>query len=95
MTVVSRADAELVARCRAGDVDAFEALYRQHAARLYSLACRMTGSAAEAEDLLQTIEDTLRQRILGDAVRLEILASGDARFARQAPRTRRSGPTGG
>ena len=35
----------------------------------------------EAEDLLQTIEDTLRQRILGEAVRLEILASGDARFA--------------
>jgi len=35
----------------------------------------------EAEDLLQTIEETLRQRILGEAVRLEILASGDARFA--------------
>ncbi len=35
----------------------------------------------EAEDLLQTIEETLRQRILGDAVRLEILASGDDRFA--------------
>jgi polyphosphate kinase len=35
----------------------------------------------EAEDLLQTIEDTLRQRILGEAVRLEILASGDPRFA--------------
>jgi polyphosphate kinase len=35
----------------------------------------------EAEDLLQTIEETLRQRILGDAVRLEILSSGDARFA--------------
>jgi polyphosphate kinase len=34
----------------------------------------------EAEDLLQTIEETLRQRILGEAVRLEILASGDARF---------------
>jgi polyphosphate kinase len=35
----------------------------------------------EAEDLLQTIEETLRQRILGEAVRLEILASGDQRFA--------------
>ena len=29
----------------------------------------------------RTIEETLRQRILGEAVRLEILASGDARFA--------------
>jgi RNA polymerase sigma-70 factor, ECF subfamily len=55
MTVVSRADGELVARCRAGDVDAFEGLYRQHAPRLYSLACRMTGSASDAEDLLQEI----------------------------------------
>jgi polyphosphate kinase len=35
----------------------------------------------DAEDLLQTIEETLRQRILGDAVRLEILSSGDPRFA--------------
>jgi polyphosphate kinase len=35
----------------------------------------------DAEDLLQTIEETLRQRILGEAVRLEIVASGDARFA--------------
>ncbi len=35
----------------------------------------------EAEDLLQTIEDTLRQRMRGEAVRLEILAEGDERFA--------------
>jgi polyphosphate kinase len=35
----------------------------------------------EAEDLLQAIEDTLRQRMRGEAVRLEILASGDDRFA--------------
>jgi polyphosphate kinase len=34
----------------------------------------------EAEDLLQIIEDTLRQRMRGEAVRLEILASGDERF---------------
>ena len=48
-------DAELVARCRAGDVDAFETIYRQHSARLYSLACRMTGSTDDGEDLLQEI----------------------------------------
>jgi RNA polymerase sigma-70 factor, ECF subfamily len=55
---VSRApqtDDELVARCRAGDVDAFEVLYRQHSPRIYSLACRMTGSPQEGEDLLQEI----------------------------------------
>lgn len=46
---------ELVRRCRAGDVDAFEELYRRHSPRIYSLACRITGSAHEAEDLLQDI----------------------------------------
>jgi len=46
---------DLVARCRAGDVEAFEALYREHAARLYTLACRMAGSPDDGEDLLQEI----------------------------------------
>jgi RNA polymerase sigma-70 factor (ECF subfamily) len=46
---------DLVRRCRAGDVDAFEELYRRHSPRIYSLACRMTGSAHEGEDLLQDI----------------------------------------
>jgi RNA polymerase sigma-70 factor, ECF subfamily len=52
---VSRPDAELVARCRAGDGDAFEELYRVHSPRIYSLACRMSGSRQEGEDLLQEI----------------------------------------
>ena len=52
---MSRPDAELVARCRAGDSDAFEALYREHSPRLYALARRMTGSPHESEDLLQEI----------------------------------------
>jgi RNA polymerase sigma-70 factor (ECF subfamily) len=37
------------------DVDAFEALYRQHAPRLYALARRMAGSPEDGEDLLQEI----------------------------------------
>jgi RNA polymerase sigma-70 factor, ECF subfamily len=52
---VSRPDAELVERCRAGDSDAFEALYREHAPRLYALARRMTASSDESDDLLQEI----------------------------------------
>ena len=48
-------DAELVARCQAGEVDAFETLYRRHAPRLYSLAIRLAGSPDEGEDLLQEI----------------------------------------
>ena len=35
--------------------DAFEGLYRQHAPRLFALACRMAGSRDRAEDLLQEI----------------------------------------
>ena len=49
------ADLELVERIRSGDGSAFEALYRQHATRLYNLANRMTGAKGEADDLLQDI----------------------------------------
>ncbi len=49
------ADLELAERCQEGDAEAFEELYRQHSTRLYSLALRMTGSAEEAEDLLQDV----------------------------------------
>jgi len=44
-----------VGRCRAGDVEAFETIYNQHAARIYTLACRMAGSPQDGEDLLQEI----------------------------------------
>jgi RNA polymerase sigma-70 factor (ECF subfamily) len=53
--LVDVSDAELVERCRGGDTEAFEALYRRHAARLYGLASRMAGSLDEGEDLLQEI----------------------------------------
>jgi RNA polymerase sigma-70 factor, ECF subfamily len=46
---------DLVARCQAGDLGAFETLYQQHASRLYTLACRMAGSPEDGEDLLQEI----------------------------------------
>lgn len=45
----------LVERCRQGDLGAFEAIYRTHAGRLYSLARRMAGNPSDAEDLLQEI----------------------------------------
>ena len=46
---------DLVARCQAGDVEAFGTLYRNHAPRIYALASRMAGSPDEGEDLLQEI----------------------------------------
>ena len=42
----------------------------------------LTINEDDAEDLLETIEETLRQRLRGDAVRLEILADADAGFVR-------------
>lgn len=52
---VRAADLELAKRCRNGDTEAFEELYRQHSGRLFNLASRMAGSAQEAEDLLQEV----------------------------------------
>ena len=49
------AEGLLVDRCRRGDPAAFEEIYRRHAPRVYSLACRLTGSLADAEDLLQEL----------------------------------------
>ena len=46
-------EARRVARARNGDVSAFEALYRDHAGRVYGLCLRMTGHAQTAEDLTQ------------------------------------------
>ncbi len=49
------ADIALVARCVAGESDAFREIYDRHATRLYNLARRMMGSTAEAEDVVQEI----------------------------------------
>ena len=52
----SRADElALVERCRTGDLAAFESIYRAHSGRLFSLAVRMLGNQADAEDMLQEI----------------------------------------
>jgi RNA polymerase sigma-70 factor, ECF subfamily len=45
----------LVERCRNGDLAAFEEVYRAHSGRLFSVACRMLGNPADAEDLLQEV----------------------------------------
>ncbi|MEU4247426.1 sigma-70 family RNA polymerase sigma factor [Amycolatopsis sp. NPDC026612] len=46
-------DAELLARAADGDHTAFGTLVRQHTPRMYRVALRLTGSAAEAEDVVQ------------------------------------------
>jgi RNA polymerase sigma-70 factor (ECF subfamily) len=46
-------DPDFVARLRRGDREAFEALVRAHQHRLFGVALRMLGNAAEAEDVAQ------------------------------------------
>lgn len=54
---------DLVERCRRGELGAFETLYRQHSGRLFSLAVRMLGNPADAEDLLQEIFLTAHRKL--------------------------------
>jgi RNA polymerase sigma-70 factor, ECF subfamily len=49
------AETALVERCRAGEPGAFEEIYRQHAARVFSIASRFAGSRDEGQDLLQEV----------------------------------------
>jgi RNA polymerase sigma factor (sigma-70 family) len=48
-------EAGLVARARAGDMDAFEQLAGAHADRLFALLLRLLGDRAEAEDVAQEV----------------------------------------
>jgi RNA polymerase sigma-70 factor (ECF subfamily) len=56
-------DLELAQRSAAGEMDAFEELYRRHFRRVYSIALRMTGSPEEAEDLSQETFTQLYNKI--------------------------------
>ncbi|HXH63350.1 MAG TPA: sigma-70 family RNA polymerase sigma factor [Gemmatimonadales bacterium] len=46
---------DLVRRAQAGDQAAFEGVYRDHAARVYALCLRLTGSVSEAEERTQDV----------------------------------------
>lgn len=56
-------DWQLVRRAAAGDLEAFERLYRLHNQRVYGICLRMTRSVAEAEDLTQDAFIQLYRRI--------------------------------
>ena len=56
-------DAELVARVRAGDRSAEEALYRTHVEAVAALAMRLLGRSGDAEDVVQDVFVTALTRI--------------------------------
>jgi len=62
---------DLVRRCQTGDWSAFRALLEPHREGLYRLACRLTSSSADADDVMQ---ESLVKALRG-------LASFDARSA--------------
>lgn len=47
--------AQIIARAQAGDVEAFEAVYRAHATAVHALCLHMTGDGGEARDLVQDV----------------------------------------
>ena len=53
MSASFESEADLVRRASRGDVDAFEALYREHVGRIYAVSLRMVADAALAEELTQ------------------------------------------
>lgn len=66
----SEDDATLIARHRAGDPDAFPAMYRNHAVAVYRRLTRILGPIPEREDLLQDVFLALHRalpRFRGDA----------------------------
>lgn len=56
-------DYELAQAAAAGDLSAFEELYRRHFRRVYSLCLRMTANPEEAEDLTQDTFIQLHKKI--------------------------------
>lgn len=53
MRMTEEADAQVVARVRAGEAEAFRVLVARHGRAIFRLACRMTGNEHDAEDVVQ------------------------------------------
>ncbi len=58
-----RVPRDVVNGCKRHELPAFEKLYRQYSGRLYNVAYRMAGNAADADELLQEIFLQVYRRI--------------------------------
>ena len=47
--------ADLVHRAQAGEIGAFERIYREHAGRIHALCLRLSGDVSRAEELMQDV----------------------------------------
>ena len=50
---MSKDEAELIARCKKGDIKSYEALYNRYSLAMYHTCLRIVIQAADAEDILQ------------------------------------------
>jgi RNA polymerase sigma-70 factor (ECF subfamily) len=62
-TAALRSDTDLIERAQRGDEKAFEALFHTYKRRVYGLCLRMTGNAADAEEVTQEAFLTLFRKI--------------------------------
>jgi RNA polymerase sigma-70 factor (ECF subfamily) len=63
LSVEQAHEREVVARAQAGDVTAFEELYRRNAGRVYGLCLRLSGDATQAQELAQDVFVRAWQRL--------------------------------
>jgi RNA polymerase sigma-70 factor (ECF subfamily) len=56
-------ESDLVARAQRGDVDAFQALYRASAGRVFAVCLRMSGDRTQATELLQDVFVRIWERL--------------------------------
>jgi RNA polymerase sigma-70 factor, ECF subfamily len=54
---------ELIERLKAGDQDAFEAVFNRYSAKLYNLALRIIGDAADTEEVIQDVFWTVYRKV--------------------------------
>ncbi len=109
-TTAPAEDRTLAARLRAGEAAAFEELVRRHQHRVFGVAARMLGSAAEAEEAAQEVFLRVYRSVggfRGDArlstwlyaitsrVCLTRLAAGERRLARRGEEALTRLPDGG
>lgn len=54
---------DLISKAAAGDVDAFEAIYREHAGFVYNVAFRILGHREDAQEIVQEVFLTVHDKL--------------------------------